>query len=61
MLTKTAEISNFDDFQTEFKKMFTFERSLCDKLKLMVSRTRGQHESLQDYFLDKCGLVRVSI
>ena len=53
MLTMTDEISNFDDCKTEFEKMLTFERSLCEKLKLMVSRTQGQRKRLQYYFLDK--------
>ena len=56
LLTKLNTIVDFASFTAAFKATFTYKRSTSEKLKMIMARTQGHKESVQDYFLDKIWL-----
>lgn len=49
-------IRDYDSFVSAFKSTFLLSLSKPDKLKAMMTREKGQRESIQDYFNEKVWL-----
>ena len=55
-MTKSATVTTFTEFHRVFEATFTYKRSRSEKLRVMMARTQGHRESVQEYVLDKVWL-----